>query len=100
LWDEDHLAPHQNLVQVWFAGVHSDVGGWYDQRGLSDITLIWMLENAEKHGLRLKPKWLLAVMAAGDTADSRGRQHSLIGADSHGRKEGLFSATTGQVHIR
>ena len=57
LWDEDHLAPHQNLVQVWFAGVHSDVGGWYEQRGLSDITLIRMLENAEKHGLRLKPGW-------------------------------------------
>jgi len=57
LWDEDQLAPNQNLVQVWFAGVHSDVGGWYEQRGLSDITLIWMLENAEKHGLRLKPGW-------------------------------------------
>jgi hypothetical protein len=24
---------------------------------LSDISLIWMLENAEKHGLRLKPGW-------------------------------------------
>ncbi len=57
LWDENNLAPHQTVEQVWFAGVHSDVGGWYDQRGLSNITLIWMLENAQKHGLRLKKGW-------------------------------------------
>lgn len=57
IWDENHLAPDQNVVQVWFAGVHSDVGGWYEQRGLSNITLIWMLENAQKHGLRLKEGW-------------------------------------------
>ena len=56
LWDEDNLAPHQNLVQVWFAGVHST---W--EVGTSSVvcptSLIWMLENAEKHGLRLKPGW-------------------------------------------
>jgi uncharacterized protein (DUF2235 family) len=57
LWDENNLAPNQNVVQVWFAGVHSDVGGWYEERGLSDIALIWMLENAQKHGLRLKEGW-------------------------------------------
>ncbi len=57
LWDETELAPGQNVQQVWFAGVHSDVGGWYDERELSNITLIWMLENAEKHGLRLKQGW-------------------------------------------
>jgi uncharacterized protein (DUF2235 family) len=57
LWEENDLAPNQNVVQVWFAGVHSDVGGWYEERGLSDIALIWMLENAHKHGLRLKEGW-------------------------------------------
>ena len=37
----------QDLVQVWFAGVHSDVGGSYLQPecGLSDITLRWMLKE-------------------------------------------------------
>lgn len=53
LWEENN----QNVVQVWFAGVHSDVGGWYEERGLSDIALIWMLENAQEHGLRLKEGW-------------------------------------------
>ncbi|MGH8548622.1 MAG: DUF2235 domain-containing protein [Methylococcales bacterium] len=57
LWNETELAPGQNVQQVWFAGVHSDVGGWYEERGLSNLTLLWMLENAEKHGLRLKEGW-------------------------------------------
>lgn len=57
LWDEEHLAPHQQVVQVWFPGVHSDVGGSYDERGLSDTALIWMLDNAQHIGLRLKDGW-------------------------------------------
>ena len=57
IWDETALTPHQNVQQVWFAGVHSDVGGWYQERDLSNITLRWMLENAEKHDLRLKAGW-------------------------------------------
>ena len=37
----------QDLQQVWFAGVHSDIGGSYPQpkSGLSDITLRWMLHE-------------------------------------------------------
>ncbi|PHZ84718.1 DUF2235 domain-containing protein [Paremcibacter congregatus] len=57
LWDESQKSNQQNTQQVWFAGVHSDIGGWYNERGLSDITLKWMLSNAEKCGLRLKKDW-------------------------------------------
>lgn len=57
LWDESHKAPNQTVEQVWFSGVHSDVGGSYEQRGLSNITLIWMLQSAESHGLQLKEGW-------------------------------------------
>ena len=73
IWDEDNLAPGQDVVQVWFAGVHSDVGGWYEQRGLSDITLIWMLENAQKQGLRLRDDWQekLNPNPLGDIHESR-----------------------------
>jgi T6SS, Phospholipase effector Tle1-like, catalytic domain len=37
----------QDLLQVWFAGVHSDVGGSYLQpeSGLSDIAFRWMLDE-------------------------------------------------------
>ncbi len=30
--------------ELWFRGVHSNVGGGYADRGLSDITLAWMME--------------------------------------------------------
>jgi uncharacterized protein (DUF2235 family) len=43
----------QSLKQVWFAGVHSDVGGSYpeSESGLSKITLEWMLCEATLLGL-------------------------------------------------
>lgn len=39
------------LKQVWFEGVHSDVGGGYTDSGLSDTTLLWMAEQAKECGL-------------------------------------------------
>jgi len=50
--------PSQNsLKQVWFAGVHSDVGGSYApaQSGLSQIALEWMLCEAVPLGLLVNP---------------------------------------------
>lgn len=44
-------APGQIMEQVWFTGVHCDVGGGYDECGLSDITLSWMLNKAKLQGL-------------------------------------------------
>ena len=43
----------QDSLQVWFAGVHSDIGGGYPeaQSGLSKYPLVWMIEEAVKHGL-------------------------------------------------
>src|SRR5262249_42544160 len=44
----------QRLSQVWFSGMHSDVGGGYSQDGLAYLTLDWMMDRAEVYGLRLK----------------------------------------------
>jgi len=41
-----------NIEQVWFPGVHSNVGGGYPRAGMSYVTLDWMMERAEHHGLR------------------------------------------------
>jgi uncharacterized protein (DUF2235 family) len=46
----------QVLQQVWFSGVHCDVGGGYsDDDSLSDITFGWMLSNAVALGLQVDP---------------------------------------------
>lgn len=45
----------QDIKQVWFAGVHGDVGGGYpeNESGLSKFPLIWMIEEAKSYGLRI-----------------------------------------------
>jgi hypothetical protein len=36
-----------NLKQVWFPGVHSNIGGGADDSNISDITLAWMMSQLE-----------------------------------------------------
>ena len=50
LWLEK-AKPNQTVEQVWFPGVHSDVGGGYPETQLSDIALEWMLSEARAAGL-------------------------------------------------
>jgi uncharacterized protein (DUF2235 family) len=53
LWTQDPAASGQTLEQVWFTGVHSEVGGGSRNPALSDIALIWMIERAQACGLML-----------------------------------------------
>lgn len=53
-------APGQTVEQVWFCGVHSDVGGGEpddvdNATALSDITLSWMVNRASALGLQFDP---------------------------------------------
>ncbi|TBR26607.1 MAG: DUF2235 domain-containing protein [Reyranella sp.] len=63
-WQEPQLFMHnrfsatnnsasQDILQVWFAGVHADIGGGYPEKesGLSKFPLLWMIEEAVRHGL-------------------------------------------------
>jgi len=43
-----------DLDQVWFAGMHSNVGGSYPKDGLAYVTLEWMIAEIDKLGLGLK----------------------------------------------
>lgn len=51
------LRDPQDILQVWFGGVHSDVGGSYPQAesALPNRTLRWLLDEAQAHGLCLEP---------------------------------------------
>jgi uncharacterized protein (DUF2235 family) len=59
LWMEKRK-PNQTIEQMWFPGVHSDVGGGYPETAISDITLEWMMEKARSAGLALDPLALAA----------------------------------------
>ncbi len=62
--------PHndQDLQEVWFAGVHSDVGGGYpeEESGLSKVAFEWMLHEAEAHGLAVDAARKSKVLGGGD----------------------------------
>lgn len=40
-------APSRVVEQMWFAGVHCNVGGGYEQSGLSDLALAWMISRVK-----------------------------------------------------
>lgn len=39
------------VEQVWFAGVHANVGGGYPRNGVSNVAMEWMMTKAEAAGL-------------------------------------------------
>ena len=55
IWTQSAAAREsgQTLSQVWFAGVHTDVGGGYPDDRLSNLAQRWMVARAVEHGLAL-----------------------------------------------
>jgi len=60
------------LTQIWFAGVHADVGGGYPDDGLANVTLQWMMDEAVSAGLRLYPA---SMQECDQRANGDGEQH-------------------------
>jgi uncharacterized protein (DUF2235 family) len=85
LWDEVHeeeLArdetrnlPPDRLRQVWFTGMHADVGGGYPDESLSYVSLLWMMEEAERQDLRtlktIKDRFVALASSFGPLHNSR-----------------------------
>ena len=63
-------ATGQTMQQVWFSGVHCDVGGGYtadrDGSALSNITLHFMAKHAQDNGLQFKDGAFPALPQQGD----------------------------------
>ena len=91
LWMPKNPPPRggpKDLKQVWFPGVHCDVGGGYPEAesGLSKIALEWMLKEAIAAGLLVDPaKMALVLGQRGDEyvrpnakADAHEFAHSLV----------------------
>lgn len=58
--------PGQDFREVWFPGVHCDVGGGYLEKesGLSKIALEWMVGEAVAAGLKLDPARLAVLLGS------------------------------------
>ena len=64
LWDESTQTPpdtdqrrplqSERISQVWFSGMHSNVGGGYPDDSLAHIPQYWIMSEARQCGLRFK----------------------------------------------
>lgn len=70
-----------HLEQVWFAGVHSNVGGSYSPDGLANEALHWMVEKAEGLGLEFDTKFLAHYLPCFNSVlnDSMTAMYRLVG---------------------
>lgn len=62
------------IQQVWFAGVHANVGGGYPDDGLAYATLDWMMNEAQAAQLRFEPATRLDIA---NRSDAHGEQYDL-----------------------
>jgi hypothetical protein len=61
-----HLKPSPAVEEVWFRGVHSDVGGGNENVRRNNISLHWMMQQARAAGLPLSPAQIDHVRAETD----------------------------------
>jgi uncharacterized protein (DUF2235 family) len=69
VWNPE-VPPQQKREQRWFIGAHCDVGGGYQDRRLSDLTLRWMQDKAGGLGLALAAVQLGDKNYLGEYTDS------------------------------
>ncbi len=62
--DGSARANDAQVTQVWFPGVHCDVGGSYAEEALSNITLRWMIDKAMACGMQFDETALAAATGA------------------------------------
>ena len=89
---------HGRLEQVWFAGVHSNVGGGYTPDGLANEALHWMVEQAEGLGLAFDASYLafFAPVYGSELKDSMTAAYRVMG--KHVRELGAHGADGEAVH--
>jgi uncharacterized protein (DUF2235 family) len=104
LWDSiNNNSMVDKLKQVWFSGVHTDVGGGYEEDELSDISLKWMTREAIDKGLIIYNKSQLYKSLMNSSPDINGMMHDeqkgFIGKIFKRAKRTWSTETNGEPHI-
>jgi uncharacterized protein (DUF2235 family) len=94
LWDEKIIPPEtfnpdtpraiedEQISQVWFSGVHSNVGGGYPDDALAYIPFVWMITEAQRCGLKFKSE---AAAPPAPPADPDTFKNAISRRDKDGR---------------
>jgi len=87
LWQiKDAEAHGDRIKQVWFEGVHSDIGGGYEECGLSTTTLRWMTDEAKTAGLVFDENLLNGYLEAPSPARRHDSMNTLYDIDNRRAK--------------
>ena len=70
-----------SIEQVWFAGVHADVGGGYADTTLADIPLLWIAKRASEAGLAID--WSCLPDATNSLAPAHDSSSGLFAIDRY-----------------
>ena len=70
---EDDKADDQDIKQVWFAGVHADIGGGYPEQesGAAKFALGWMVDEAKEHGLEFRERMVKHLVRGQTPSNTR-----------------------------
>jgi uncharacterized protein (DUF2235 family) len=79
---KERFIKDEQLSQVWFAGVHSNVGGGYPDDALAYIPFVWMITEAQRCGLKFKSD---AVKPPAPVADPDTFKNAISKRDKDGR---------------
>jgi uncharacterized protein (DUF2235 family) len=121
--DEDDRDSPQDIEEVWFPGAHADIGGGWmlddsEEWALSHAPLVWMVQEAERAGLRFKraklkqfhcwdgpleARRLASGMSSGEEQDTSDRTERKAPkrefvADPQFQEALRLSSTGGQLH--
>ena len=57
-WEQGNESTCQTVEQLWFPGVHANIGGGYADSGLADRAFLWMCLKAAEAGLGFKSEYM------------------------------------------
>jgi len=96
LWEQQAESNQagQIMEQVWFTGVHCDVGGGYNENGLSNCTLYWMIEKAKRVGLQFNEDKVIAQDPYDEMHNSMKFYYEIFGrVNRKMEKKGIYNET-------
>lgn len=92
----------QDIVECWFPGNHSDIGGGWPKRSgekwmMSHAPLVWMVHEAQKAGLKFDPYRMADLNCHPDVLDEYGETKA-GGQEEHFHDALNLSSTKGFIH--
>ena len=89
VWNENSFRGGGAIEQVWFSGMHSNVGGGYPRAELAQITLDWMMEKLGEHHSALQQEDSTRGLCLKPSLREEARADANVSGKLHNSRDGL-----------